>query len=266
VWAYGVLLWEIFSMGYMPYPGRNNHEVMTVVTAGGRLESPNGCPQAVYVLGFHQIDKYANFRYDLMKSCWATEARERPRFGDVVGRLLQLVHDPDIAQMPLPPVVHAMTVSTVTHTVDTTISVPSTTTTLSTTTPPVSTEPTDDGSNTLGGSGRTSFTSEPMPTRGTGVAESAAAPYQPQQQHQSSTSEYLLAGGSARSSLAEIGGPPVSTGRHVGLIVDEDEVFIVQPPSVLSPPVPAPPLTLPVRQNAQTASRLTNDYHQSQLL
>ncbi|PJF39026.1 MAG: hypothetical protein CUN54_09575, partial [Phototrophicales bacterium] len=40
--AYGVLLWEIFSMGYMPYPGRNNHEVMSIVTAGGRLESPHG--------------------------------------------------------------------------------------------------------------------------------------------------------------------------------------------------------------------------------
>lgn len=49
VWSFGILLWEIFSMGYMPYPGRHNEEVMTLITAGGRLSIPNGCPPAMFV-------------------------------------------------------------------------------------------------------------------------------------------------------------------------------------------------------------------------
>lgn len=41
------MLWEIFSMGYMPYPGITNHVVMHYVTTGGRLEAPDKCPSAV---------------------------------------------------------------------------------------------------------------------------------------------------------------------------------------------------------------------------
>lgn len=49
VWAYGVLLWEIFSMGYMPYTMKGNQEVMQLVVAGGRLEPPVGCPDEVNI-------------------------------------------------------------------------------------------------------------------------------------------------------------------------------------------------------------------------
>ncbi|GFV30510.1 ALK tyrosine kinase receptor [Trichonephila clavipes] len=47
VWSYGVLLWEVISLGYMPYPGRGNQEVMQIVTSGGRLEPPTNCPAPV---------------------------------------------------------------------------------------------------------------------------------------------------------------------------------------------------------------------------
>ena len=35
--SFGILLWEVMSLGYMPYPGRANQEVMQLVTNGGRL-------------------------------------------------------------------------------------------------------------------------------------------------------------------------------------------------------------------------------------
>lgn len=49
VWSFGVLLWEIMSMGYMPYTGCANREVMQLVTSGGRLEPPANCPGEDYL-------------------------------------------------------------------------------------------------------------------------------------------------------------------------------------------------------------------------
>ncbi|WAR20368.1 ALK-like protein [Mya arenaria] len=46
VWSFGVLLWEIYTLGYMPYPGQTNSDVMHFVSSGGRLDPPEQCPDA----------------------------------------------------------------------------------------------------------------------------------------------------------------------------------------------------------------------------
>lgn len=43
--AFGVLLWEIMTLGKLPYPTYTNHEVLSHINTGGRLPSPAGCPQ-----------------------------------------------------------------------------------------------------------------------------------------------------------------------------------------------------------------------------
>ncbi|CAD5224586.1 unnamed protein product [Bursaphelenchus okinawaensis] len=91
VWAYGVLLWEIFSMGYMPYTAKANQDVMQLVVAGGRLEPPVGCPQELY---------------NEMLRCWHTEADARPNFTELVNFFTMLASDPVIANLPLPPILH----------------------------------------------------------------------------------------------------------------------------------------------------------------
>lgn len=47
VWAFGVLLWEIMSLGQQPYPGLSNINVMHHVQHGGRLEKPTNCPKTL---------------------------------------------------------------------------------------------------------------------------------------------------------------------------------------------------------------------------
>nr|CAD2190304.1 unnamed protein product [Meloidogyne enterolobii] len=88
VWAYGVLLWEIFSLGYIPYPGRDNLEVMRLVVAGDRLDPPIGIQDEIY---------------ELMLRCWNTESEQRPKFADLVCKFENLLKKNDLVAEPIPP-------------------------------------------------------------------------------------------------------------------------------------------------------------------
>nr|XP_053654657.1 ALK tyrosine kinase receptor-like [Cherax quadricarinatus] len=87
IWSFGVLLWEVMSLGYMPYPGRGNQEVMQLVTNGGRLEPPTNCPGPVY---------------RIMTQCWHPIPDERPSFTTILERLGYCVQDPDVVSHVLP--------------------------------------------------------------------------------------------------------------------------------------------------------------------
>ena len=40
-WSYGVLCWEVFSLGKIPYPGLDPLSVVKLLDSGGRLLIPN---------------------------------------------------------------------------------------------------------------------------------------------------------------------------------------------------------------------------------
>ncbi|XP_028278324.1 platelet-derived growth factor receptor beta-like isoform X2 [Parambassis ranga] len=70
VWSYGVLLWEIFSLGCSPYPDLPmTQEFYTALKRGYRMSRPERAPQAIY---------------DLMKLCWETKPQSRPPFSSLV--------------------------------------------------------------------------------------------------------------------------------------------------------------------------------------
>ncbi|XP_070506786.1 proto-oncogene tyrosine-protein kinase ROS isoform X3 [Chironomus tepperi] len=69
IWSFGVLMWEVMTLGQQPYPARTNIEVLQYVRSGGRLSRPNqNCPEELYQLMtkcWNRIDQRPTFRYCL---------------------------------------------------------------------------------------------------------------------------------------------------------------------------------------------------------
>ncbi|KAF7652566.1 hypothetical protein LDENG_00095210, partial [Lucifuga dentata] len=76
VWAYGVVLWEIFSHGMQPYYGMGHEEVIYYVRDGHILSCPENCPLELY---------------NLMRLCWSTLPTDRPSFSSIL-RILERMH------------------------------------------------------------------------------------------------------------------------------------------------------------------------------
>ena len=50
MWSFGVLLWEIYSFGRVPYPRIPLADVVKHVEKGYRMEAPEGSPKSIYDL------------------------------------------------------------------------------------------------------------------------------------------------------------------------------------------------------------------------
>ncbi|KAK7482297.1 hypothetical protein BaRGS_00026425, partial [Batillaria attramentaria] len=75
-WAYGVVLWEIFSCGRQPYYGHSNEEVIRFLDTGILLQRPEDCPSTIY---------------HIMLGCWKADPKERLTF-DKIHKHLQDYH------------------------------------------------------------------------------------------------------------------------------------------------------------------------------
>ncbi|XP_076317469.1 proto-oncogene tyrosine-protein kinase ROS-like isoform X2 [Tachypleus tridentatus] len=80
VWAFGVLLWEVLTLGQQPYPARTNLEVLHYVRNRGRLDRPDNCHEDL-----HQ----------LMLWCWSYDPLGRPNFGECLEVLIDLQNKGD---------------------------------------------------------------------------------------------------------------------------------------------------------------------------
>lgn len=76
VWSFGILMWETFSSGLLPYPGLSNKETTEQVPKGYRMKSPDDTPKSCY---------------SLMLKCWEENPTKRGNFGEIVKKLQTIV-------------------------------------------------------------------------------------------------------------------------------------------------------------------------------
>eukprot|EP01119_Soliformovum_irregulare_P025871 TRINITY_DN9694_c0_g1_i1.p2 TRINITY_DN9694_c0_g1~~TRINITY_DN9694_c0_g1_i1.p2 ORF type:complete len:263 (-),score=33.97 TRINITY_DN9694_c0_g1_i1:94-882(-) len=74
VWAFGVLLWEMLTLGDNPFSNMSNRQCYHYLVAGGRLELP--CEQLSIA--------------PLMDKCWNDDRRDRPLFPEIAETLQAL--------------------------------------------------------------------------------------------------------------------------------------------------------------------------------
>uniref|UniRef100_A0A8C8E154 receptor protein-tyrosine kinase n=1 Tax=Oryzias sinensis TaxID=183150 RepID=A0A8C8E154_9TELE len=69
VWSYGILLWEIFSLGKSPYPSMAvDSRFYKMVKCGYQMPQPDFAPPEMY---------------EIMRMCWNLEPTERPTFSKI---------------------------------------------------------------------------------------------------------------------------------------------------------------------------------------
>lgn len=72
VWSFGILMWEIFTLGGSPYPGIPVEELFKLLKEGHRMDRPSNCTHELYML---------------MRECWHAVPSQRPTFKQLVEGL-----------------------------------------------------------------------------------------------------------------------------------------------------------------------------------
>ncbi|XP_038056081.1 fibroblast growth factor receptor 2-like [Patiria miniata] len=79
VWSFGILMWEIVTLGARPYPHiMTSKDMLRQLRKGYRMSKPTNCKKQLY---------------SIMRSCWHTNPKARPTFQDVVESLEALLSE-----------------------------------------------------------------------------------------------------------------------------------------------------------------------------
>ncbi|XP_053666827.1 uncharacterized protein LOC128715930 [Anopheles marshallii] len=76
VWAFGVLCWELITLGASPYPGIPPQNLYNLLKQGYRMECPKNCSEEIY---------------SIVRSCWADDPKQRPSFKHLAGQFEHLL-------------------------------------------------------------------------------------------------------------------------------------------------------------------------------
>ncbi|XP_076235688.1 uncharacterized protein LOC143180047 [Calliopsis andreniformis] len=87
VWSYGIVLWEIGTMGAFPYSNVSDDCLSRHIIGNGRLEQPDGVSLDIY---------------KIMCSCWSMEPEDRPDFTQLLSELQVLTTSNSFTSVPNP--------------------------------------------------------------------------------------------------------------------------------------------------------------------
>ncbi|MFT7813440.1 fibroblast growth factor receptor 1-A-like isoform X2 [Arapaima gigas] len=90
VWSFGVLLWEIFTLGGSPYPGVPVEELFKLLKEGHRMDRPSTCTHELYMM---------------MRDCWHAVPSQRPTFKQLVedlDRMLAMSSNQEYLDLSVP--------------------------------------------------------------------------------------------------------------------------------------------------------------------
>ncbi|XP_053615107.1 tyrosine-protein kinase receptor torso-like isoform X2 [Plodia interpunctella] len=77
IWSFGVVVWEIVTVGGSPYPDVPPARLLRFLREGYRMQRPNNCSRELY---------------ELMLSCWHVQPSARPSFSALHRRLDELLN------------------------------------------------------------------------------------------------------------------------------------------------------------------------------
>ncbi|KAL4623776.1 tyrosine-protein kinase STYK1-like [Arapaima gigas] len=77
VWSFGIVLYELITLGSPPYPDLEPHEVLPQLQKSYRMKRPESCGGPLY---------------DLMKYCWMWSSQDRPHFSSIIRLLDSYTH------------------------------------------------------------------------------------------------------------------------------------------------------------------------------
>lgn len=75
VWAFGIVLWEICTLGGFPYPTINDKDLLDFLLDGNRMKKPDNCSDEIY---------------QIMLACWTRDFEERPSFQSLSEQLFDM--------------------------------------------------------------------------------------------------------------------------------------------------------------------------------
>ncbi|XP_078374585.1 ephrin type-A receptor 4-like isoform X2 [Oculina patagonica] len=81
IWSYGIVMWEVFTIGESPYPGFESRQVADLLQTGYRMPRPRHISKELY---------------SIMTECWQEQPDKRPTFQWLCSAVRRLLDDKKI--------------------------------------------------------------------------------------------------------------------------------------------------------------------------